>query len=166
MPYLHLLHRDIKPSNILLDEGLNAKLADFGLARITENAKGKLLTVAMGSVDQYIAPEYKIHGELELISSTDVYSFGLVLLEIACTRKDREQIWNDMYMNHAGVAAVADPNKLKGEFDKRQMEHVIILGLWCSMKDPIKRPTMSDAMDVLQHDYRNLPDFTTRSDEI
>lgn len=166
MPYLHLLHRDIKPSNILLDEGLNAKLADFGLARITENAKGKLLIVAMGSIDQYIAPEYKIHGELELISSTDVYSFGLVLLEIACTRKDREQIWNDMYMNHAGVAAVADPNKLKGEFDKRQMERVIILGHWCSMKDPIKRPTMSDAMDVLQHDYRNLPDFTTRSDEI
>nr|BAC84709.1 receptor protein kinase-related protein-like [Oryza sativa Japonica Group]BAD31385.1 receptor protein kinase-related protein-like [Oryza sativa Japonica Group] len=154
--------RDIKPSNILLDEGLNAKLADFGLARITENAKGKLLIVAMGSIDQYIAPEYKIHGELELISSTDVYSFGLVLLEIACTRKDREQIWNDMYMNHAGVAAVADPNKLKGEFDKRQMERVIILGHWCSMKDPIKRPTMSDAMDVLQqYDYRNLPDFNS-----
>ncbi|KAF2932661.1 hypothetical protein DAI22_04g014700 [Oryza sativa Japonica Group] len=138
--YLHhdckpyILHRDIKPGNILLDENFNAKLADFGLSRIANPDNNAMLqttmTIAVGT-EGYIDPQCKKDGTVRFNCPSDVYSFGIVLLEITCTGKSREQI--------CGL---------------REMERVIILGLWCSAFETKDRPTMQQAMDVLE---RNAP---------
>ncbi|KAF0889361.1 hypothetical protein E2562_023661 [Oryza meyeriana var. granulata] len=88
--YLHeeweqcVVHRDIKPSNIMLDASFNAKLGDFGLARLVDHGRGSHTTVLAGTMG-YIDPECMITGRTN--AESDVYSFGVVLLEIACGRQ-------------------------------------------------------------------------------
>ncbi|KAM0921120.1 hypothetical protein ACQ4PT_007022 [Festuca glaucescens] len=97
--YLHhechpfILHRDIKPSNILLDNDFSAKLADFGLSRIASESNATILTAAIGTL-WYMDPECMKDGKVNFNRSSDVYSFGIVVLEIACTGKQRETVWN------------------------------------------------------------------------
>ncbi|CAN6343750.1 unnamed protein product [Urochloa humidicola] len=88
--YLHqdweqcVLHRDIKPSNVMLDASFNAKLGDFGLARLVDHGRRSHTTVVAGTMG-YMDPDYMINGRAG--TESDVYSFGVVLLEIACGRQ-------------------------------------------------------------------------------
>uniref|UniRef100_A0A0D3GZW9 Protein kinase domain-containing protein n=1 Tax=Oryza barthii TaxID=65489 RepID=A0A0D3GZW9_9ORYZ len=156
--YLHhdckpyILHRDIKPGNILLDKSFNAKLADFGLSRIANMDSATLLTTAVGTVG-YIDPQCIKDGKVRFNRSSDVYSFGILLLEIACTGNSREHIW-DLYEGGGNfVVESADKRLLatEGGFDNIEMERVIVLGLWCSSSEKDRRPTMWDVMDILNH---------------
>ncbi|KAL5206342.1 hypothetical protein ABZP36_034551 [Zizania latifolia] len=162
--YLHhdckpyILHRDIKPDNILLDKAYNAKLADFGLSRMANQDNTTLQTRAVGP-EGYMDPQCRQSGtNVRFNRSSDVYSFGIVLLGIACTRKVRQQIW-DLYKDGGDVVEAADPSLLGTEgFNRWQIERVIILGLWCSFTERGHRPDMWRVMDVLDHGG-SLPDL-------
>jgi len=148
-----VLHRDIKSSNILLDCNFNAKLGNFGLARLVDRKKGSKTTVMAGTTG-YLDPEYVISGKAR--KESDMFSFGVVLLEVASGRKAIEQeekevslvewVW-ELY-GLRNVLAAADP-KLNGEFDVQQMECLVVVGLWCANSDSRKRPSIRQVIKVL-----------------
>ncbi|WVZ50401.1 hypothetical protein U9M48_001654 [Paspalum notatum var. saurae] len=128
--YLHhecdqlILHRDIKPGNILLDDNFSAKLGDFSLSRIADPGHSRIMTVPVGS-ERYLDPECKIpEGKVEFSRSSDIYSYGIVLLEITRGKQGmvKGQVW-EHYINRS-ILKAAD-HRLNGEFDKSDMERVI-----------------------------------------
>ncbi|KAF8032062.1 hypothetical protein BT93_D1082 [Corymbia citriodora subsp. variegata] len=164
LKYLHedlklcVVHRDIKSSNILLDAQFEAKLGDFGLARIVDHAKGSQTTRLAGTMG-YLAPECIYTGRAS--KESDVYSFGVVLLEIACGRKaielraseDQVQLveWVWELYGIGKILDAVDP-KLGENFDTRQMECLMIVGLWCTHPDPKERPPISKVITFLNFD--------------
>jgi serine/threonine protein kinase len=159
--YLHeeweqcVVHRDIKSSNIMLDSDFNAKLGDFGLARLVDHLKGSQTTVLAGTMG-YIAPECVTTGKAG--KDSDVYSFGIVALEIACGRKpispkapEDQVVMVDWVWELYGIGKVleaADP-RLGGDFDEKQIECLMIVGLWCAHPDPNLRPSIRQTIHVL-----------------
>ncbi|XP_071740448.1 L-type lectin-domain containing receptor kinase IX.1-like [Rutidosis leptorrhynchoides] len=162
--YLHeeweqcVLHRDIKSSNVMLDLNFNAKLGDFGLAKMVDHEKGSETTMLAGTLG-YMAPEYVETGKAS--KESDVYRFGVVTLEIACGRKTikrkapekqmrlLEWVW-DLYGSEALLEAV-DP-RLGSEFEEDEVEHLMIVGLWCVHPDSEVRPSMRQVIQVLKHE--------------
>lgn len=170
--YLHqeweqcVVHRDIKPSNVMLDESFNAKLGDFGLARLIDHTIGiKTMTVMSGTLG-YLDPECVITGRAS--AESDVYSFGIVLLEVACGRRLMSLLdshnngvfrlveWAWVLYGKGDVLMAAD-ERLNGDYDSAEMERVITLGLWCVHPDPSARPSIRDAMTILQSSGGQLP---------
>ncbi|KAL6205473.1 hypothetical protein ACLB2K_022732 [Fragaria x ananassa] len=159
--YLHeeweqcVLHRDIKSSNIMLDSNFNVKLGDFGLARLVDHGKQSETTIVAGTRG-YMALEYVTTGKAS--KESDVYSFGVVALEIACGRKSIDlklpstQInmvqWVWELYGEGKVIEAADP-VLSGDFNAKQMECLMIVGLWCAHPDYRMRPSIQQAIQVL-----------------
>ncbi|KAL8195218.1 hypothetical protein R6Q57_025621 [Mikania cordata] len=159
--YLHeeweqcILHRDIKSSNVMLDSNFNAKLGDFGLAKLVDHDKGSQTTMLAGTLG-YMAPECLITGRAT--KESDVFSFGVVALEIACGRKPIEYkaqekqvrliewVW-ELYGNGTLLEAV-DP-KLGSDFEEEEIKRLMIVGLWCVHPDSEYRPSMRQAIKVL-----------------
>ncbi|KAL9414619.1 hypothetical protein AB3S75_042978 [Citrus x aurantiifolia] len=151
-----VVHRDIKSSNIMLDLNFNAKIGDFGLARLVEHAKGSQ-TTALGGTMGYMAPECATTGRAS--KESDVYSFGIVALEIACgrkpinlTAKEEDQVYLlqwvwDLYGSGKLLEAV-DP-RLCRDFDEQQVECLMIVGLWCAHPDENLRPSIRQVIHVL-----------------
>ncbi|XP_037463300.1 L-type lectin-domain containing receptor kinase IX.1-like [Triticum dicoccoides] len=169
--YLHgeweqcILHGDIKPSNIMLDSSLSTKLGDFGLARLIDHGAGLMQTTkaVLGTVG-YIDPEFV--NTRRPSTESDVYSFGVVLLEIASGRRPVIEtaersftllswVWN-LYGRDA-ILDAADERLRGNEADERWMERALIVGLWCAHPDRSERPSMAQAMHVLQSDEARLP---------
>ncbi|EEF37132.1 carbohydrate binding protein, putative [Ricinus communis] len=166
LAYLHqecenqVIHRDIKTSNIMLDEGFNARLGDFGLARQIEHDKSPDATVAAGTMG-YLAPEYLLTGRAT--EKTDVFSYGAVVLEVGSGRRPIEKettgvgkvgansnlvewVWS---LHREGRLLVAADSRLEGEFDENEMRRVLLVGLACSHPDPLARPTMRNVVQML-----------------
>ncbi|KAL3741639.1 hypothetical protein ACJRO7_017148 [Eucalyptus globulus] len=159
--YLHeeweqcVVHRDIKSSNIMLDSDFNAKLGDFGLARLVDHAKGLQTTVLAGTMG-YMAPECVYTGKAS--KESDIYSFGVVLLEIACGRKVIEPRANegqvrlvDWVWELYGTGRLLDAadSKLGTDFVEKQLECLMVVGLWCAHPDHTTRPSIRDASNVV-----------------
>ncbi|KAJ3694057.1 hypothetical protein LUZ60_009537 [Juncus effusus] len=158
--YLHneweqcVLHRDIKPSNLMLDSAFNAKLGDFGLARLIDHNCSQ--ATLPGGTFGYLAPECVTL--VRASKESDVFSFGVVLLEIACGRTPVIQadnpdknnlvnwVWN-LYGRNA-IFEAAD-ERLNDEYDKREMECMMIVGLWCAHPDYTLRASIKEAVSVL-----------------
>ncbi|KAF8397432.1 hypothetical protein HHK36_016348 [Tetracentron sinense] len=160
--YLHeeweqiVIHRDIKASNVLLDSELNGRLGDFGLARLYEHGSNSSTTRVAGTLG-YIAPELTRTGKAT--TSSDVFAFGAVLLEVTCGRKPVEAkalpeemilvdwVWEKW--REGRMVDVVDP-RLGGEYDEREVVMVLKLGVMCSNGAPGARPSMRQVVRYLE----------------
>lgn len=171
--YLHegyeqvVIHRDVKASNVLLDEELNGRLSDFGLARLYEHGANPNTTRVVGTLG-YLAPELPRTGKAT--ESSDVYAFGALLLEVVCGRRPIEPkalpeelvlvdlVWEKFREGRA--LDVIDP-KLNGEYNESEVMMVIKLGVMCSHNAPIARPSMRQVVRYLDEEVgipQNLRD--------
>ncbi|KAJ4714597.1 putative Kinase [Melia azedarach] len=169
--YLHeeweqcVVHRDIKSSNVMLDSNFNVKLGDFGLARLMDHELGPQTTGLAGTLG-YMAPEYISTGRAS--KESDVFSFGIVALEIVTGRKSVDPIRENSEMGLVewvwdlygkGKLVMAADERLDMDFDEQQIECLMIVVLWCAHPDHSFRPSMRQAIQVLNSETAmpNLP---------
>ncbi|KAI9186268.1 hypothetical protein LWI28_015587 [Acer negundo] len=158
--YLHegweskVLHRDIKASNVLLDKDLNARLGDFGLARMHHHEELATTTQVIGTPG-YMAPEVVRTGRAS--TQTDVFSFGVLVLEMVCGRRPIEDgkpnllDWLCMLIERGDLlSALDDRIKAKGCYSDEEVERVVNLGILCACPDANVRPTMRQVLKVLE----------------
>ncbi|KAK9016541.1 hypothetical protein V6N11_079037 [Hibiscus sabdariffa] len=159
--YLHqqwvqvIIHRDIKPANVLIDNDMNAKLGDFGLAKLCDLGNDPQTSHVAGTFG-YMAPELARAGKAS--TSTDVYAFGLFLLEIACGRRPIEARappdeafladWIVDCWDKGDILATVD-GRLEKNFVVQEAELVLKLGLFCSHPVAAARPSMSSVISYL-----------------
>ncbi|KAK7272109.1 hypothetical protein RJT34_28510 [Clitoria ternatea] len=165
LEYLHdkmkppVIYRDLKCSNILLSEGYHAKLSDFGLAKVGPSGdKTHVSTRVMGTYG-YCAPDYAMTGQLTFKS--DIYSFGVVLLEIITGRKaidhtkpSKEQnlvAWaRPMFKDRKRFAEMVDP-LLGGRYPVRGLYQAIAIAAMCVQEQPNMRPVIADVVTALNY---------------
>ncbi|XP_052886276.1 LRR receptor-like serine/threonine-protein kinase ERECTA isoform X3 [Gossypium arboreum] len=157
LAYLHhdcsprIIHRDVKSSNILLDKDLEAHLTDFGIAKSLCISKSHTSTYVMGTIG-YIDPEYARTSRLT--EKSDVYSYGIVLLELLTGRKpvDNESSLHHLILSKAATDAVMetiDPEITATCKDLGAVKKVFQLALLCTKRHPSDRPTMHEVTRVL-----------------
>lgn len=157
-PEIGVIYRDFKSSNILLDSNFNAKLSDFGLAKDGPGAgKSHVSTRIMGTYG-YAAPEYMATGHLT--AKSDVYSYGVVLLEMLSGRRALDKNrpsseqnlveWARPHLGHKRrIFRVLDA-RLEGQYSAPGAHKASILALKCLSNDPKNRPTMRQIVAVLE----------------
>ncbi|KAF2549900.1 hypothetical protein F2Q68_00034957 [Brassica cretica] len=153
---IKMVHRDIKTTNVLLDADLNAKISDFGLARLREEEHTQITTKIAGTMG-YMAPEYVLWGQLT--EKADVYSFGVVAMEIvsgksnAKPRGSADHVslinWALMLQQKGDILEIVDPT-LEGDFNKKEAVRMINVALVCTNLSPSLRPTMSEVVQMLE----------------
>ncbi|KAK6940545.1 Protein kinase domain [Dillenia turbinata] len=163
LEYLHdkanppVIYRDLKSSNILLDKEFNAKLSDFGLAKLGPVGDNSHVSSRVMGTYGYCAPEYQRTGQLTVKS--DVYSFGVVLLELITGRRaidtfkqPQEQnlvSWAEpMFKDPSRYVELADPN-LNGNFPARGLNQAVAVAHMCLNEEASMRPLMSDVVTAI-----------------
>ncbi|KAJ9174651.1 hypothetical protein P3X46_013272 [Hevea brasiliensis] len=177
LAYLHygvkpaIYHRDIKPTNILLDAEMRARVADFGLAKQSREGQSHLNTRVAGT-HGYLAPEYALYGQLT--ERSDVYSFGIVVLEIMCGRKaiDFSSLGSpQVFLITDWVWSLVKAGKIEDALDvsllrdrdlsnsnpKAIMERFVLVGILCAHVMVALRPTILDALKMLEGDIEVPP---------
>ncbi|KAG8055046.1 hypothetical protein GUJ93_ZPchr0001g31177 [Zizania palustris] len=168
LEYLHelctpaIVHRDVKSANILLDENLVAMISDFGLSRSFTPEHTHISTVAAGTVG-YLDPEY--HATFQLTVKADVYSFGIVLLEIITGQPsvllDPQPVHLPNWVRQkiaAGSIHDAVDSRLLHEYDATSLQSIIDLAMNCVENASVDRPSMTDVVSKLKE---CLPATTT-----
>lgn len=180
--YLHdecatqIIHCDIKPQNILLDDHYDPRISDFGLAKLLRMDQSETQTAIRGTKG-YVAPEW--FRNMPITVKADVYSFGVLLLEIICCRRnvdyevgEERAILNywayDCYLQ--GTIYELVENDFDATSDRKKLEKFLMVAIWCIQEDPSLRPTMKKIVLMLEgivevpsppcpHPYRNESSF-------
>ncbi|XP_062083436.1 G-type lectin S-receptor-like serine/threonine-protein kinase LECRK3 [Humulus lupulus] len=161
--YLHeecstqIIHCDIKPQNILLDDSCKARISDFGLAKILKTDQTRTTTGIRGTKG-YVAPEW--FRNIAVTVKVDVYSYGILLLELICCRKNvEENVEEDAQMvladwacdcYEAGKMECLVENDDEAIHEMKMVEKCVMVALWCIQEDPSLRPTMKKVMLMLE----------------
>ncbi|RWR82101.1 putative serine/threonine-protein kinase [Cinnamomum micranthum f. kanehirae] len=171
LTYLHeglepkVVHRDVKSSNILLDKQWNPKVSDFGLAKLLGSERSYVTTRVMGTFG-YVAPEYASTGMLN--ERSDVYSFGILIMEIISGRNPVDYSrppgevnlveWLKTMVGSRNLDGVLDP-KMPGKPTSRSLKRALLVALRCVDPDAQKRPKVGHVIHMLEVD-----DFPVRDD--
>nr|KYP37935.1 putative serine/threonine-protein kinase RLCKVII [Cajanus cajan] len=160
LEYLHehsnppVVHRDLKSSNVLLDSNFNAKLSDFGFAMVSGmQHKNMKMSGTLG----YVAPEYISHGKLT--DKSDVYAFGVVLLELLTGKKPMENMSTDQYeslvswampqlTDRSKLPSILDP-VIRNTMDLKHLYQVAAVAVLCVQAEPSYRPLITDVLHSL-----------------
>ncbi|KAJ3692414.1 hypothetical protein LUZ60_012764 [Juncus effusus] len=168
--YLHqgcneqILHFDIKPHNILLDDNLNPKIADFGLAKLCAKDKSIITMTAARGTMGYIAPEVYSRNFGTVSYKCDVYSFGMLLLEMVIGKKGADpEIENqsDEYFPELIYDQLVLQQQLQLEIPMSSSEEeivkkLIIIAFWCVQWNPATRPSMTKVLHMLIANLQDL----------
>eukprot|EP01018_Ginkgo_biloba_P002156 Gb_13725 [translate_table: standard] len=170
LAYLHeesqlkIVHRDVKAGNILLDENFNAKISDFGLARLFPEQWSHVSTRVAGTFG-YLSPEYALRGQLT--EKADVFSFGVLVLEIVSGRQnfavelspDRQFLveWAWKMYESGDAWQIIDPKLEEIGYSKEDVERVINVAFLCIQASPQLRPPMSQVVAMVTNTQLILP---------
>ena len=175
LAFLHtasMVHGDVKPQNVLFDADFEAHLSDFGLDRLTIAAPAEASTssTSVGTLG-YVSPEAVLTGETT--KESDVYSFGIVLLELLTGKRpvmftqDEDIVkWVKRQLQRGQVSELLEPGLLELDPESSEWEEFLLgvkVGLLCTAPDPLDRPTMADTVFMLEG-CRVGPDIPSSAD--
>ncbi|KAI3729455.1 hypothetical protein L6452_18115 [Arctium lappa] len=171
LEYLHrscntrILHFDIKPHNIILDKDLCPKISDFGLAKLFPNEGSMLSMSCMRGTPGYIAPELFSRNFGQVSHKSDVYSYGMMILEMVGGRKNIEDDvdhTSEIYFPHWIYKKVELHDEKLGLYgimsdeENEMARKMIIVGLWCIQTNPLSRPTITKVLEMLEGDLASM----------